>query len=487
MRAGFAAVLSAAVLAAASVADAFPERLLAPEETARDLAILQHALQETHPGLTRHVARDTLDKAFDQLVQRARQPMGEIAFYREVSAYLAMIRCDHTKAELPAAMTAWREKNASHLPFRFRLFGERMFVHSSDARQPALARGTEIVALNGVRVASLLARLRPAMSIDGRTEPSRAAKLEADNDLMGSGFDHFHPFHFGFAREWTLDIVPPGDTAIRTVAMRPLTYPEWQALPWTAEVRGGEFYKSVTWRIAGRNAVLRVDTFVNYRNPVDALRFYSAFFAQLQLAKVEHLVIDLRHNAGGSDEAATALAAHLLAEPFTYTLPALQKSIRFGDWQQHVESWGDRKALFEPPETDFRKLSAVGYFERTNPVRRHAIAPDRFAGRVSVLTGPRNASGATMLIAKLRDARRVTLVGEATGGSAEGPAAGRLFFVKLPASGIVARIPVQWNRMDIGAFQPGLGVVPDVEVAPTLAEWLAGKDPVLDVALGRPR
>ncbi|MBL8512879.1 MAG: hypothetical protein JNJ55_02730 [Betaproteobacteria bacterium] len=480
-------VLAAAASMVTAFAFAFPERLLTPEDTARDLSVLRQALIETHPGLTRHQSRETLDRAFESLQTRARQPMDSVAFYREIALLLASIRCDHTKAEVPAALSAWREKNTSHLPFRFRLFGDRMFVQSSGARQAALPRGTEILSLNGQPVAGILAKLRPAMSIDGRTEASRTAKLEADSDLMGSGFDHFYPVHFGFPREWVLETMVPGDAVPRSITMKPLTYADWQSLPWTSEVKAGEFYKSVTWRLSGKNAMLRVDTFVNYRNPVDAMRFYAAFFAQLKENKTEHLIIDLRNNGGGSDDAATALASHLLEGEFTYTKPSLQRAIRFGDWQQHVQTWGDRKALFEPPESDFRKPPESGFFERAEPARKYLAAPDRFGGKVTVLTGPRNASGATMLIAKLKDAKRVTLVGEATGGSAEGPTAGRMFFVKLPASGIVARIPVQWNRLEISTFAPGLGVAPDVEVSPTLAEWLAGKDPALEVALGRPR
>jgi C-terminal processing protease CtpA/Prc len=85
-----------------------------------------------------------------------------------------------------------------------------------------------------------------------------------------------------------------------------------------------------------------------------------------------------------------------------------------------------------------------------------------------------------MLIAKLKDLGRVTLVGEATGGSAEGPTAGNLLMLRLPASGILVRVPLIFSRMDIRAFEPGLGVKPDVEVKQTLEDFLAGKDSVME-------
>jgi hypothetical protein len=472
------------VLSAASAVAAYPARELAPEAMAADLAILKSALDETHPGLTRYVSRETIDAAFADLYTRAKAPMRDTEFYRHTARLLALLRCDHTKAEMPAPLATWRDANGSHLPFRFRLMGKRMWVFSSDPGQAPLPRGTEVLAINGVETARVIERLLPYMAIDGQTDPSRYAKLEADGDLMGSGFDQFYPFEFGFASSWRLRLQTPGVSSPQDVEMKPLTHTAWRTLPWMKAVDNDEFYRSVTWRIAGRNAMLRVDTLVNYRNPVDARAFYAAFFKQLAGSRVEHLVIDLRMNGGGSDEAAIELAAHLLEQPFTWTQPILQKSIRFGAWQQHVETWGDRKTLFEPPEDNFTKR-ADGWFEHRAIPKRHEPAPDRFKGRVSVLIGPRNASGATMLIAKLKSEGRVRLVGEATGGSAEGPTAGRMFFLKLPHSGIVARIPVYWNRMDVKEFVPGLGVAPDVLVTTTPADWLAERDTALDVALGR--
>ena len=87
-----------------------------------------------------------------------------------------------------------------------------------------------------------------------------------------------------------------------------------------------------------------------------------------------------------------------------------------------------------------------------------------------------------MLIAKLKDEKRITVIGEATGGSAEGPTAGRLFFLKLPHSGIVVRVPNYWNLMSIASFSQGKGVAPDVEVVPTLEDFLTGRDRALDAA-----
>ena len=74
-------------------------------------------------------------------------------------------------------------------------------------------------------------------------------------------------------------------------------------------------------------------------------------------------------------------------------------------------------------------------------------------------------------------------MGEPTGGSAEGPTAGVMLFLKLPHSGIVMRVPAMRSWVNVEHPQPGRGVMPDVVVVPTFEDWLAGRDAVLEAAV----
>ena len=146
-----------------------------------------------------------------------------------------------------------------------------------------------------------------------------------------------------------------------------------------------------------------------------------------------------------------------------------------------LESTGE--GAFDAPEEGFRRLED-GRFEvlaaDSAPVTPH---PQRFPGQITVLIGPFNASGATMLLAVLREHSEVRYVGEATAGSAEGPTAGLIFFLTLPASGIRVNVPVFDQRTSVERFVPGMGVAPDVLVPETIADVLAGRDAALEAAL----
>ncbi len=477
---------------------AYAVRVLDAAAAQADVALMRRALQTAHPGLTRYTPQVQIDAAFAALEARVGEPIDELALYREISLLLAQIRCDHTKAEWPHAMRRWREDAPSHLPWRFEVFDGRMIVATSDPAQRAIARGSEIVSINGLPAAQMLKTVAAAVSIDGFTEASRSVKLADDSDLMGSDFDNhlpaFYPAFFGLPGDLLVRVQPWPGGAVQEHRLRPLSFKQWRDLPLdpgTARVRA-EFHKTLRLdRIDANTMRLTIPTFVNYRNPVAPASVYDPIFRRLRDEGVQHLVIDLRGNGGGSGDATIALAAYLLDQPFLWNLPIRMKAVRFGDLERYIETWGNTDEIFRRPLEHVRALvpSEGGGFEFLPQVvgwpemLPTTPSPLRFGGRVTLLTDARNGSGTTMLVAKLVDEKRVHVVGQATGGSAEGPTAGRIFMLKLPASGITVRVPNMFNRMAVKNFRPGLGVLPDVVVAPSVEDFVSRRDRVLEVAL----
>ncbi|MEL7237905.1 MAG: S41 family peptidase, partial [Planctomycetota bacterium] len=137
------------------------------------------------------------------------------------------------------------------------------------------------------------------------------------------------------------------------------------------------------------------------------------------------------------------------------------------------------------PEIFFKDVGD-GYFEVRMPAGLDVVKAkedNRFDGKITVLSSAANSSGATILIALLQDRYGATVVGEPTGGSSEGPTAGIMLFMKLPASGITVRIPAIRSWVNVEHPTPGMGVMPDVVVRPDYESWLAGEDKVLEAAM----
>ena len=236
---------------------------------------------------------------------------------------------------------------------------------------------------------------------------------------------------------------------------------------------------------------------MNYRSPVQATTFLGGFFEQMQDAGTEHLILDLRNNGGGSEDVSVALGRYLIARPFFWSKPIRYKAVRYGDLDQYFETWGNREARFSPPMTAFSK-AADGWYERIPVLQGSAISDEDstfiqqpvadggFRGKLTILSGPRNGSGATRTIAQLKEKAGAIVIGEDSAGSAEGPTSGGIFLLKLSASGIKVRIPEAWNRTDIRNWVPGRGVAVDSLVLPTLEDFEAGRDRAIEVARSAP-
>jgi len=485
-----AALLASAPAPVPVVAAEMPNPLLSPAQATADVALLRRAMETIHPGLYRYVAKADVDAGFARLEAQARAPISTLALHREIARLVASIHCDHSKPELPDAITDWRKTNGSHLPLRFKLIEGRMIAVSG-----ALPKGAEIIAINGRQVPQILGALAPLVAYDGDTDQAIAVKIADDSDLGGSDFDEYWPGLFGAPAAWDISWKRPGDGAAQRSTLAPISFDAWTRLDAPDGKYRNEFYNGVTWRMAGKSARLKIDTFVNYRNPVSTTPFLGGFFKAMKDAGTEHLILDLRNNGGGSEGPSIALARYLFDAPFTWGLPVRSKAIRYGDLPKYIDTWGDREALFNAPEAGFVR-TPDGWFDRipADPDETvddagtiaHLPLPvaQRFTGRLTVLTGPQNGSGATRTIAWLKQRRGATLVGEDGAGSAEGPTAGQIFNVILPASGIKVRVPNAWNRTNIASFTPRRGVAADVLVVPTLADFESGRDRALEVASG---
>jgi C-terminal processing protease CtpA/Prc len=104
--------------------------------------------------------------------------------------------------------------------------------------------------------------------------------------------------------------------------------------------------------------------------------------------------------------------------------------------------------------------------------------PWQYSGPIALLVNDLTGSAADLFACYLRSAKRVVTVGSTTHGNLSGVAA----FAVLPC-GLIVRISNGYICDAGGKPIEGNGNAPDVIVAPTISDFLAGRDPVLEKAV----
>lgn len=453
---------------------------LTAEQVSEDVALARTALARLHPGYDRYAAPLALDAAWDALLDEAgRDGMSTAALYLGVQRVLVEIRCDHTKAELPKDLATVRREEPFYLPLRWAVV-DGVPVVATDHPDVDLKRGDTMVAIDDRPMDAWLDEARAFVPYDGDTIWAREPGLASSNEFMGGAVDHFGGL-----------LHPPEPVASirveRAGAEHEVQVPRVPFGVWKEQFSAspGDFSTSVTFeRIGAAAARLRIGSFVNYRNPVAPAEVYDPIFDALRDEGRDTLILDLRGNGGGSGDAQIALLRRLVHERTRIARELWVETLEVGELRPHLWSW-DKRAL-RPPRLAFRKRADGGYRMRrffSPDLRYHRPARNAFAGTLIVLVDETNGSASTTLLAKMADRPDTTLVGGKTGGSAEGPTGGVLFFLTLPHSKIRIRVPAIRYVNDVVDPRPGLGVDPDVIVRPTVETFRQGRDPVMERAL----
>jgi hypothetical protein len=165
------------------------------------------------------------------------------------------------------------------------------------------------------------------------------------------------------------------------------------------------------------------------------------------LSDVRGVIVDVRHNGGGSSDRAVAIAGRFAAAAYHY-----------GTVQYRT---GPGRDDYAPPRQDsVRPAGTVAYH-----------------GPVTLLTNRRVFSAAETFVLAMRVLPQVTVVGDTTGGGSGNP------IMRELSNGWVYRIPRWIARTPEGGTYEGVGLGPDlwVQFDPTLASVIG--DPIVDSAL----
>lgn len=208
---------------------------------------------------------------------------------------------------------------------------------------------------------------------------------------------------------------------------------------------------------------------------------FKAMMPQLQTAK--GIILDIRQNGGGS----TGIGAEIL-KYFTDEKKLVGSVWRTREHRAAFKAWGDyyatQKLDSAEAKSDFYQRAlktAKGdfWYKGDTMTFDNSIREPRLRAPVVVLAGNNTGSAAEDFLIIIRQLKttRIPIIGEPSTGST-----GQPMSFSMPGGGS-ARICTKRDTYADGTDFVGVGVIPDVLVAPTVQSLISGKDVVLDKAV----
>ncbi len=401
------------------------------------------------------VDRHKWDSLYVAMIPVVEKTPDDYTYYKELMRFCAFLKDGHTNVNFPAKV---QDKLMNTMFGKYRFFienidGKAVITHTNLSIKDEVPTGSEVTEVNGLSTADYLAQdVKPyiASSTDYVRDDQAISNLLRGMD--GQEFAITIKTPKGIVKKFKLSHARTEEKEI---------YPEYV----DHKLLDFKWYPNDV-------AYVALNSFGNQK--IDTL-----FIQQLpELYKAKSLIIDLRNNGGGSTSIGTKIFEYLTNDKLMYG----SKSITRVNVSAY-KAWG---YYTKPADTLLNKWSANNLL--TFQDKRYQLLSDdkqdtndvkdqKVVVPTVLLIGHNTASAAEDFLIYADKQRHMTKIGENTYGST-----GQPFPIDLPGGGS-ARICTKKDTYPDGREFVGYGVKPDIEVKPTVKDFIQNNDPALKKAL----
>lgn len=499
----------------------------------KDVKFVQKQLTNMHPDLYWYISKDALNNKFDSLTKSLNQPLTPNEFFLKISPIVASVHQGHMGMRMlnltsPDSLKKKYKESTNPLSnFEYEYLNNKLFVkHNKQICDSVIQKGTQIVAINGIKPTDLFKKYRKTFTSDGLNQtaiPKFFAKNIVSFYVNEIGFvDSINMelicadsvFHQTVKRHFVKEIVKDknrsktkkdslNQSIVKNDTLKTLSKAEKKAKKIALQKANEKiqfknrwfgydsetktFSKQIVYPVAKDStiAMLKIKNFTKGK-----IKVYDTIFAELNKNQVENLIIDLRGNPGGRLNEIHELAKYLNDSTFVFIQPATitKRTTYFNTFKGQSVAGKIIGAPFLTIFSTIRGLKAHRTDEgelklNLKSSRLTQPKPLNYKNKIYVITDGLTFSAAAIISSHLKGRNRAVFVGDETGGTFNGTVAGVMPIVKLPHSKLKLRVglmtikPTQQTKID------GFGVLPDVPIKPTELDFINDNDVELNYIL----
>lgn len=468
-------------------------KVLTPQQMKADLAIVKSAWENIHPGLYRYNSKEQIEIYFKELDVQTNTPLEQRRFFILLSQLNIKLRCGHSFVSYYNNKRILKGNlySSVFLPVLYRVIEERFVITHNLSENKLIKAGDELIAVNNIPVKQIIDSLLTVSKADGLK--GRNKQLDNINiyprDINTDRyclFDIFFPLFFKQnINESNYELkIKSASGKLLTVNVAGLSKEDRQS---TFIAKYGDVPKNEkSWYlkpIDKNTIVFRLGDFATFNWKFDFNKYLDSVFVAINKAGYKHLIVDIRENEGGADEARDAVLSYLTPKPIgcandirkLYRYTSIPDSLH-----PYLDTWDDN---FKKPKLGYTK-TADGFYESSNPKNNCTAVtsnPNYFRGKIYLITDATNSSATFIMADAFKRNKLGTIVGEVTGGTQQGINGGELFFLYLPNSKMEMDLPLIYQAPK--TQKPDAGIQPDYEVKTKVRDLAQMKDAQMEFIL----
>jgi C-terminal processing protease CtpA/Prc len=477
-----------------------------------DVDYIYKKLQRLHPRLYWYINKEDLDFKFDSLKSTINAPMTSNDFYLKISPVIASIKQGHTqifplykKMKIKKEFALLKTGTSPLAHFDFDIFDNELYIIKNNSDDKSIKIGTEVITVNNISPQELLSKYCSTFSSDGFNQT-----------FINKRLSKYFPIYFYYQNDLTDSVLCQlkyNDT-IRSVCLKRNTV----GGSTKKEKTQIDFEKKKDKEENKKKSSLGYDELsrtysktLNFFEPDSSIavmkinnfskgyyvRFYQNSFKKLNSLKTKTLILDLRDNSGGNLKDAMELYSYLVDSDFYFidksevvSKTSVLHTNYFRGNPLYVKAI---LAVFSPIRlvkmiiTSFKVKKGADnkYYYSWSGSKLGHPKPNNFKSTLYVLINGGSFSASCILSSNLKGCKRGVFVGEETGGAFNGTVAGKMTFFNLPKSKLSIVFGLTLIQPYFKTDLEGRGIFPDVEIKPTLEDWIYGNDPELKWVLDK--
>ncbi|MCZ4243424.1 S41 family peptidase [Pedobacter punctiformis] len=395
------------------------------------------------------------DSTYKALINTIPETKTDYEYYRELQKFCALLKDGHTNVNMPAGKD-FESMNTMFGDYRFfieNIEGKAIITHVNLSKKEEIPVGSEVIEVNGKTTADYIAE-------------SVAAYISSSTDYVIQDWSRSSLLRGLEGERFVVKIKKPkGEIVTLNLAHKTTEEKEiYPAFPSESQLLDFKWYSNDV-------AYMALNSFGDRK--IDSL-----FLTKLpELYKAKALIVDLRNNGGGSTGIGSYILKYLTNDSLLYgsRYSTRQNTAAFKAWGKYTEAkdtvnndW-NKKALLSYQDNYFYNLDYSPLKIKTTEKR--IVIP------TAILIGHNTASAAEDFLIYADNQKHMVKIGQNSFGST-----GQPYLFDLPGGGS-ARVCTKKDTYPDGREFVGYGVKPDIEVVPTLKDYLNKKDATIEKAL----